>query len=139
MNRKTIVIFLSFAIAMLSGILAQAKTFPLTSSPSNPAASGKVDVKKDKNGNTEVMIKTEHMAKPGMLTPPASKYVIWFQERDQDPANQGELKVEKSLKAEFKTTTHLQNFDVFVTAESDPLTKSPAGQTVLRTKVQEVD
>ena len=139
MNRKMIVIFLSLVFAMVSGILAEAKTFPLTSSPSNPAASGKVDVKKDKNGNTGVTIKTEHLAKPGMLTPPASKYVIWFKERDQDPANQGELKVENSLKAEFKTTTHLQNFDVFITAESDPLTKSPVGPTVLKTKVQEVD
>jgi hypothetical protein len=139
MNRKMIVIFLSLVFAMVSGILAEAKTFPLTSSPSNPAASGKVDVKKDKNGNTGVTIKTEHLAKPGMLTPPASKYVIWFQERDQDPANQGELKVENSLKADFKTTTHLQNFDVFITAESDPLTKSPVGPTVLKTKVQEVD
>ena len=113
------------------------KTFPLTSSQAVPAASGKVDVKKDKNGNREVTIKTEHLAQPGMLTPPASTYVIWFQEQNGEPMNQGELKVEKSLKSEFKATTHFENFDVFVTSEGDPRTKSPSGQVVLRTKVQQ--
>jgi FlaG/FlaF family flagellin (archaellin) len=132
-----------YAVALtLSGLICAgtiaARTFPLASSPSNPAASGKVEVKKDKNGNTEVEIKTEHLAKPGMLTPPASGYVVWFQEAGSDAANQGQLRVDKDLKSEFKTATHMQNFELFITAENDPLIKVPSGETVLKTKVQDV-
>ena len=113
-----------------------AKTYPLTSESGTPAAAGKIDVDKDKNGNVEVTIKTQHLAKPGMLTPPATAYVVWFQEQSSEPANQGQLTVPSSLKSEFKTTTQYKNFDVFITAEGDPMTKSPSGQVVLRAKVQ---
>jgi hypothetical protein len=137
MNRKLFTAVLLVVLALLSGVALGAKTFPLTSSQAVPAASGKVEVKKDKNGNNEVTIKTEHLAQPGMLTPPASTYVIWFQEQSGEPMNQGDLKVGKSLKSEFKATTHFENFDVLVTAEGDPMTKSPAGQVVLRAKIQQ--
>jgi len=124
-------------LALVSGAALEAKTFPLTSSSAVPAASGNVDIRKDKNGNNEVTIKTEHLAQPGMLTPPASTYVIWFQEQSGEPTNQGDLKVGKSLKSEFKATTHLANFEILVTAEGDPMTKNPSGQVVLRAKVQQ--
>ena len=139
MNRKLFAASLVLGFALSGTISLAAKTFPLTSSESAPAASGKVDVKKDKNGNTEVTLKAEHLAQPGMLTPPATSYVVWFQAEGSDPSNQGQLKVDRGLKGEFKTTTRLQNFDVFVTAETDPLTKTPAGQNVLKAKVQDVD
>jgi len=113
-----------------------AKSFPLAAGPSNPAATGKVEIGKDKNGNVEVTIKTEHLAKPAMLTPPANTYVVWFQEPNGEPINQGQLQVDKNLKGEFKTTTHLQNFEVFVTAETDPNTKVPSSQVVLKANVQ---
>jgi hypothetical protein len=137
MNRKSFSAVLLFVLALLGGAALGAKTFPLTSSQAVPAAAGKIEVKKDKNGNNEVTIKTEHLAQPGMLTPPASTYVIWFQEQNGEPMNQGNLKVGKSLKSEFKATTHFANFDVSVTAEGDPMTKSPSGQVVLSAKVQQ--
>jgi hypothetical protein len=137
MNRKSFSAVLLFVLALLSSAALAAKTFPLTSSQAVPGAAGKVEVKKDKNDNNEVTINTEHLAQPGMLTPPASTYVIWFQEQNGEPMNQGDLKVGKSLKSEFKATTHFTNFDVFVTAEGDPMTKSPSGQVVLRAKVQQ--
>jgi hypothetical protein len=136
MHRKTLFTSLVLGLVLQCGISLQAKTFPLTSSPSTPAASGKVEVKKDKNGNTTVEILTEHLAKPGMLTPPATDYVVWFREEGQEPINQGQLRVGKSLRGEFKTTTRFQNFEVFVTAESDPTVKNPSGDSVLKTKVQ---
>jgi len=136
MNRKSFSAVVVFLL-LPSGAALQAKTYPLTSSQAVPAASGKVEVKKDKNGNNEVTINTEHLAQPGMLTPPASTYVIWFQEQNGEPMNQGNLKVEKSLRSEFKATTHLANFDILVTAEGDPMTKIPSGQVVLKAKVQQ--
>ena len=136
MRWKPFSIFGLLILASLVGTAMAAKTYPLTSEPGAQAASGKIDVGKDKNGNVEVTIRTEHLAKPGMLTPPATAYVIWFQEQASDPANQGQLMVAKSLKSEFKTTTQYKNFEVFVTAEGNPMTKIPPGQVVLRAKVQ---
>ena len=106
MTRKSFSAVLLFVLELSSEAALGAKTFPLTSSQAVPAAAGNVEVKKDKNGNNEVTIKTEHLAQPGMLTLPASTYVIWFQERNGEPINQGNLKVGKSLKSEFKATTH---------------------------------
>jgi hypothetical protein len=120
------------------GISLQAKNFPLTSSSTTPAASGKVEVKKDKNGNTTVTILTQHLAEPGMLTPPATNYIVWFREEGGEPMNEGQLKVGKSLRSEFKTTTRFRNFEVFVTPESDPTVKNPSGDSVLKTKVQNI-
>ena len=136
MKRRLFSAPLFLASVLLTGAFAYAKSFPLTASPAVPAASGNVEVKKDKNSNTEVTIKAEHLAEAGMLTPAASRYVVWFQAQGEEPMNEGQLKVGKDLKGEFKTATKFQNFDVFITAESDPLVKMPSGQTVLKATVQ---
>jgi hypothetical protein len=137
MKSKWFSAVLFFATALLSVGALGAKTFPLTSSQAVPAAAGKVEVKKDKNGNNELTIKAEHLAKPDRLTPPATTYIVWFQEHNGEPMSQGDLKVTKDLTGEFKATTRLSNFDVFITAEGDPTTKNPSGQVVLRAMVQE--
>ena len=115
---------------------ASAKKFPLTADKSVPAARGHVDVGSDKNGNTKIEIKVEHLAPPENLTPPRTAYVVWFQERGSEPLNQGTLKPNKDLKATFKSVTQLKSFDVIVTAESDPATKVTSGSEVLRASVQ---
>ena len=136
---KLFSLFVLLALALPGAISVEAKTFPMTTTESVPAASGKVKVKKDQNGNTDVTLKADHLAQPGMLTPPSTVYVVWFQAEGSNPSNQGQLKVGKNLKGEFKATTRLDNFDVFVTAETDPLVKKPTGETVLRANVQEAD
>ena len=123
-------------VTLFAAVSLSAKSFPLAAGPTNPAATGKVDLGTDKNGNIEVTIKTEHLAKPGMLTPPATTYVVWFKEPNAEPVHQGQLKVGDKLKGEFKTTTHLQNFEVFITAENDPNSKIPSDQLDLKANVQ---
>jgi hypothetical protein len=123
-------------VTLFAATSLSAKSFPMAAGQSTPAATGKVDIGKDQNGNIEVTIKTEHLAKPGMLTPAATTYVVWFRKPNGEPTNQGQLKVEDSLKGELKTTTHLQNFEVFITAENDPHTKIPSEQVVLKANVQ---
>jgi uncharacterized protein YegP (UPF0339 family) len=137
MKSKWFPAVLLFVVPLLGVGTLGAKTFPLTSSEAVPAAAGKVEVKKDKNGNNELTIKAEHLAQPGRLTPPATTYVVWFQEHNGEPMSQGELRVSKDLTGEFRATTHLSNFDVLITAEGDPTAKNPSGRIVLRTNVQE--
>ena len=114
--------FLGLAIASST---AFGKRFPLTATSAVPAARGKVDIGKDSNGNTKVKMEAEHLAEPGKLSPPRTEYVVWFQEKGGEAQTQGRLRIDKNLKGSFETSTPLKNFDVFVTAESDPSTKQP--------------
>ena len=74
----------------------------------------------DRNGNGIVNVRVEHLAKPAMLTPPSTMYVVWFQQPGSDPENEGQLQVDNGLRGSLRTTTPLHNFDVFITAETDP-------------------
>ena len=82
-------------------------------------------------------IRVEHLAKPTMLTPPSTMYVVWFQQPGSDPENEGQLKVGDDLRGQLRTTTPLHSFDIFVTAETDPTTRTPSDQVLLQTRVQE--
>jgi hypothetical protein len=134
MNIRLAIVFLAAVVAANS---AYGKKFPLTASSVVPAARGKIDVEKDSNGNTKVKMEAEHLAEPGKLSPARSDYVVWFQEKGAEALTQGRLRIDKNLKGSFETSTPLKNFDVFVTAESDPSVKQPAGTEVFRTTVQQ--
>ena len=138
MKNKTLRHFIPFVlISLLVPMLAYARKFPLTATPVVPGAKGYVDVGQDKNGNTEVDLKVEFLAKPSSLMPPAETYIVWFRQQGSEPESQGQLKVDDNLRGEFKTTTNMKNFDVFVTAENERVPKAPTGPEVLRATIQE--
>ena len=85
--RKLYVICL--VLALFCTIVEAAKRFPLTASSVVPAARGQVDIDKDKNGNIRVNMGVEHLANPQNLTPSATVYVVWLQEKGGDPAKSG--------------------------------------------------
>lgn len=123
-------------LAVMSAALVHAaKKFPLTAASIVPAAKGSVEIGKDRNGNTEVELKVEHLANPTSLSPSQAHYIVWLQGKGSGPENQGELKVNGNLEGSFKTVTPRKNFDVFVTGENDSTVKSPSGPEVLRTTV----
>lgn len=122
-------------LTLLCG-LCFAKKFPLTAATIVPAAQGNVEVGKDKNGNTEIKLTVQHLAKPESLTPPKAGYIVWLQEKGGEAENQGQLKVNKKLEATFKTITPRKAFDVIITGEDDLHAKSPAGLEVMRATVQ---
>jgi hypothetical protein len=124
-------------VALLAvGTRVWAAKFALTASSKVPSASGEVNTDTDPNGNTKVDVKVQNLARPGNLTPPATAYTVWFEQEGSGPLNEGELRVGKDLKGELKATTPWKNFDVFITAESDPHIKTPSGDRILSTKVQ---
>ena len=114
-----------------------AKQYHMTASTTVPGAKGELNVGKEKNGNVQIELKADHLAKPSRLTPSATTYVVWLQEEGSQPQSQGELKIGGDLKGELKTATPLHNFKLFVTAETDARAKVPSEQEVLRATVQE--
>jgi hypothetical protein len=134
MRLRSLVVVVVLTIS--AGLCCFAKKFPLTAATIVPGAQGTVEIGKDKNGNTELKITVEHLAKPESLTPAKVAYVVWLQEKGADTENEGQLKVNKKLQATFKTVTPRKAFDVFITGEEDPHVKSPSGLEVLRATVQ---
>ena len=132
--RKLYAICLTFAL--FCTVAYAAKKYPMTAASIVPGARAKVEISKDKNGNTRLTITVQHLANLENLTPRAAAYVVWLQGRGGNPENQGQLKMDKSLKATFETVTPLKNFDVFVTAEQDFRAKGPSGPEVLKATIQ---
>jgi hypothetical protein len=122
-------------VVVSAALVSAAKKYPLTAASIVPAAKGSVEIGKDRNGNTEVKLKVEHLANPTSLTPSQANYIVWLQDKGSGPENQGELKVNGKLEGTFQTVTPRKNFDLFVTGENDGTVKSPSGPEVLRTSV----
>jgi hypothetical protein len=138
MNKKTLCRIALFCAVVLSvATLAWAKTYHMSATKIVPGAAAEVNVEKEKNGNVQVDVSVKHLAKPGLLTPPANSYVVWFQQQGSTPQNQGELKIGNDLKGELKSTTSLLNFNVFITGETDSQAKTPSDQLVLQATVQQ--
>ena len=112
------------------------KKYPMTAASIVPGARAEVAISKDKNGNTKLKMTVQHLANLENLTPRAAAYVVWLQERGGNSENQGQLKMDKNLKATFETVTPLKSFDVFVTAEQDFRAKVPSGPEVLKATIQ---
>ncbi|MGB2634124.1 MAG: hypothetical protein WAM58_09320 [Candidatus Acidiferrum sp.] len=108
------------------------KTFKLQKTSIVPGATGEVKTGKDKNGNTKFSVEVKHLANPTELLPPKSGYVVWIQQKDGSPETQGILKVNENLQGKFESNTPNKRFDLWITAEDDPTTKSPSGPEVLR-------
>jgi hypothetical protein len=109
-----------------------AKSFKLQAASIVPGATGEVKTGKDKNGNTKFTVEVKHLAEPNSLTPPRSTYIVWIQRTGASPESQGVLKVSRNLDGKFESSTQDKAFDLWITAESDPTTKSPSGPEVLR-------
>jgi hypothetical protein len=118
-----------------AALVYAAKRFPLTAASIVPAAKGSVEIGKDRNGNTEVKLRVEHLANPTSLAPSQANYIVWLEAKDSGPENEGELKVNGKLEGSFETVTPRKNFELFVTGENDATVKSPSGPEVLRTNV----
>jgi len=139
-NTERVTFMRNFCSIVIIGIMSAAlihaaKKFPFTASSIVPAAKGSVEVGKDRNGNTEVELKVEHLANPTGLSPSQANYIVWLQEKGSGPENQGELKVNGKLQGSFRTVTPRKNFELFVTGENDGTVKMPSGPEVLRTSV----
>jgi len=136
MKTKGRLLGLVFCTISLMAITAWAKTYTMQTSTLEPGAVAKLDVKAN-TGNTEMDLKVEHLAKPSLLSQPASNYVVWVQQPDHEAINEGLLRVDDNLKGEVKATTTATRFMVFVTAEDDAKAETPSQRVVLRADVQE--
>ena len=77
---KLYTICLTFAL--LCTVAYAAKKYPMTAASIVPGARAEVAINKDKNGNTKLNMKVQHLANLENLTPRASAYVVWLRIRE---------------------------------------------------------
>ncbi len=124
--------------ALLFGFLgifgSSGKTYHLTPGKMVPAATGTVNVQKDKNnGNMKLDIKVKDLALPASLTPPQNDYIVWIEPygKENQPIKIGAIGVDSKLQGELKTETPSKNFNVIVTAERSEAVTTPSNAVVL--------
>jgi hypothetical protein len=133
--RKSKFIFLA-ALSIMLVITAWAKEDKLVNTGSAPAAQGKINTSKDRNGNTEVEIQVKHMATPQSLTPPKQSYMVWVQPHGKDAELLGALRVNSDLGGSLKSSTTYKDFDVLITAEDEAKPATPSSTVILKGTVE---
>ncbi|QJW88221.1 hypothetical protein HNV11_01915 [Spirosoma taeanense] len=126
------IVILFFSVLTLNSCTPK-MTF--TTSSIIPAASGDVEVKKDKNNNYIVNVSVRNLAEPQKLNPPKSTYLVWMESDNSSAKKLGQLApYSKSLKADLSATSITKPTQVFITAENDAEVTYPRGETVLTTR-----
>jgi hypothetical protein len=136
-SRPLTSVAIAISTLFLFATVLEAKEFKLINDQSVPAATGKVDVSKDRNGNFRVKVEVYHLAKPTALTPAKQAYIVWLERRDNQPVALGALRVNDDLKGTLEATAPSlsDQFDVFITAEDDPNVQTPSEPHLLHTTV----
>lgn len=134
MRQRNIVLFVVFSFLLT--LSAWGREDRLTNTGATPAAEGKVITDNDRNGNTGVEVQVKHMASPDALTPPKTAYVVWIQARGKDPEILGLLRVNADLEGSLKATTPYKDFDIFITAETNPKPDMPSDMSILKGSVE---
>lgn len=130
----------SFIIAiMILTLPSCSKKLSFQTSRVTPAATGSVKIKKTKNDNYQVDVKTLHLARPENLTPPKRVYVVWMRTEDNNIRNIGMIKstsglLSNTLKGKLKATSTSKPTSVFITAEDAGNIQYPGNQVVIETK-----
>ena len=128
----------ALALGGACGTMDRAKgmqTWTLNTSDSVQAASGKVLVGTEKDGNTKVKVQVQHLAPPVTVDDDSNAYVVWLQPAGGEPQNVGVLTVDKDLKGELETRTPFKEFKVIVTAEIVSNVRVPSGPPVMNTSI----
>jgi hypothetical protein len=111
------------------------QTWSLNAADSSMAATGKVKVANEKDGNTKVKVEVDHLAPPAMAAEESSAYVVWIKPDHGSAQNVGVLKVGSNRKGELATRTPFKEFTVMVTLEKSSEATIPHGSPVMDTRI----
>ena len=134
--RIKIMFVVAVAVVFSASMPVRADETHISSTAITPAATGMVNHSTDRNGNTEVILKVEQLARPQSLTPAKSHYIVWVQSSGAPATNVGELRVNDDLAGSLKFTTPYRSFQMRVTAEDSEMATQASSVEVLRGNVQ---
>lgn len=132
-------LILSFAVLAVFSFSSCARKMTFATSRIVPAATGTVKIKKTKNGNYYINVKTKHLAPANKLSPPRRVYVVWMESEQNPVRNIGMIRsstgiFSSTLKGSLEATSTSKPTSFFITAEDDGNTQYPGNEVVLRTR-----
>lgn len=99
-----------------------------------PAATGKVQIKRDKNDNHVIRISVRNLAPADRLSTPQQAYIAWADMGRNEYRKLGQIAPRnKTLEASLTATSVSNPNRVFITAESTPQVQRPSSLEVLTT------
>ena len=97
-----------------------------------PGADAVIEVDTIDGDNRRVGVDIQHLLPPGRVTDGATVYSVWIVPQGSPPILAGTLDYDEDDRTgQLTATTPHHVFEVRVTAESDPRTAAPSGDTVL--------
>jgi hypothetical protein len=118
------------SVTLLAGCASNRQA--LSRSTSIPAAEGEIQAKEEKNGNTHLKIKVDHLAIPAAVDSDASTYVVWAEDKDSGKlTNLGAMQVNDKKQGNMEAITPLKKFDVYITPEGQATAEQPSGERLL--------
>lgn len=126
-----------WGLLLAFSLMGCARTIPFNTSTVEPAAEGRVKMKRDSNNNYALDLEIKNLADPKRLPNPQNMYVVWIETPD-GVKNIGQLRtssglLSSTLKASLETVTPVKPTRVFITAENDASISYPNAQVVLTT------
>ena len=98
-----------------------------------PAATGYVDVSRDKSENYEIKIDLKNFAGADRLDPSNLTYVVWMVTSSDATVNIGRISTNNSLNASFETISSFRPVKIFITAEELENARYPGSMVVMTT------
>ena len=98
-----------------------------------PAATGYVEVSRDKSENYIIKIDLKNFAGAERLDPSNLTYVVWMVTAREAAVNIGRISTSNSLKATFETKSSFRPVKVFITAEEQENVRYPGSMVILTT------
>lgn len=112
-------------------------TFAMTPDSTVPFAKGQVAADVADDGNGTFTVSVEHLGDPAKLSPKATTYVVWVQQKKEDSPiqNMGALKVNEAYDGQHSFNATFKSFDLTITPEEDATVTKPTGRDILKTTV----
>ena len=126
---------LLFAVGLTAALGACTPSMNFLPSSVVPAATGKVQIKRDKNENYLIKLNVRNLAPADRLSPPARTYIAWMESGSNSIRKLGLLEPKsRNLEAALTATAVANPERIFVTAENGPDVQNPGGNEVLATR-----
>lgn len=120
---------------MVAALNACTPKMSFTTSSVVPAATGSINVRKDKNSNYTMRVNVQNLAESKSLSPAKDTYLVWMKQNDNSVKKLGKLSPSgKALTATLTATAVAKPQEVFITSEDNVDMLYPAGQTILTTE-----
>ena len=98
-----------------------------------PAATGYVEVSRDKSENYVIKIDLKNFAGPERLDPANLTYVVWMVTARDAAVNIGRISTNNNLNATFETKSSFRPVKVFITAEDQENARYPGPMVIMTT------